>query len=288
MHFTADREGKITKEDSRQDRILAGLYQNMAGRILLRPLVSPAVSKFAGKILDSGASRILIPSFIRSQSIDMSDYERRRYVSFNDFFKRKLVFGARKIEKSPDAFICPCDSRLGVYKINDSGAFLIKHTRYTVKSLLANQKLAKLYDGGYLWVFRLCVADYHRYIYIDEGITSGIIHIPGVFHTVNPIAGDVFPIYKKNTREYCLLRSKHFGTVLQMEVGAMLVGKIENRPGGRKVCRGEEKGNFAYGGSTIILMTQAGKVRPDADILENSQRGIETKVRLGEQVGVKS
>ena len=69
-------------------------------------------------------------------------------------------------------------------------------------------------------MFRLCVDDYHRYIYIDDGFESRRVHIPGELHTVNPVANDVYPIYKENTREYALLKTVNFGTVLMMEVGA--------------------------------------------------------------------
>ena len=48
----------------------------------------------------------------------------------------------------------------------------------------------------------------------------------------------------------------------------------------------EEKGNFAFGGSTIVLMTQKDRVLPDPDILLNSEKGIETRVHLGEKIGV--
>ena len=116
--------------------------------------------------------------------------------------------------------------------------------------------------------------------------SSRNVHIPGVFHTVNPAASDRFPVYKENTREYCLLRSENFGTLLQMEVGAMLVGQIENNPGNKTVARGQEKGHFAFGGSTVILMTQKGRVVPDQDLLESSRREIATRVQLGEKVGI--
>ena len=102
---------------------------------------------------------------------------------------------------------------------------------------------------------------------------------------MNPVANDVYPIYKENTREYSLLRSRHFGTVLMMEVGALMVGKIENHSESSSVKRGQERGNFAFGGSTIILMIQKDKVLPDQDILKNSRRGIETRVHLGEKTG---
>lgn len=285
-HLVRERTGKTLKEESGLDRLVGGLYNHAPGRILLRPLVSPALTGFAGKILDSGVSRILIRPFIKSSGISMREYEKREYGSFNDFFTRKLIPGARDIRREPEIFISPCDSRLSVYRIEEDKRFFIKNTPYTLGSLLRNRRLASAFRGGYIWVFRLCVDDYHRYIFVDGGETNKIVRIPGIFHTVNPIANDRYPVYKENTREYALLRSENFGKVLQMEVGAMLVGKIVNHRGNRTVSRGQEKGYFAYGGSTVILITEKGAVRPDRDILKNSRENIETRVRMGERVGV--
>ena len=287
MHLIADRGGRVREENSFQDRLLEWMYSHMPGRLLLSPLVSPAVSKFGGRLLSRKVSRVFIKPFIRSHSIDMSQYEKKRYTSYNDFFTRRLMDGARPVEMEPHIFVSPCDSRLGVYEINRLRTFAVKHTRYTAFGLLKSRKLAEQYTGGYVWIFRLCVDDYHRYIFIDGGTESRRFQIPGVFHTVNPAAGDRFPIYKENTREFSILQSENFGEIIQMEVGAMFVGKIENRPRKARVERGQEKGNFAFGGSTVILMTRAGKVLPDQDILENSLRGIETKVKLGERIGEK-
>lgn len=288
MNLTADRQGNVVMEDSVQDRFLAWMYEHAAGRILLRPLISPVFSRAGGRLLDTGLSSVLIRPFIRAAGIDMSEYENRHYRSYNDFFTRKLVPGARRIDDSPESFISPCDSRLSVYRISgDSDSVIIKHTRYSLASLLRDRKLAAGYAGGYLWVFRLCVDDYHRYIYVDQGSVSQTRHIRGVFHTVNPVANDVYPVYKENTREYSLLKSDHFGKILQMEVGALLVGKIENQKHTGSVKRGQEKGNFAFGGSTIILMTEKDRVCPDEDILNHSKQGMETRVLLGECIGRK-
>ncbi len=285
MNRIAERNGRITEENSIQDRFLAWMYGHMAGRILLRPLVCPVFSRIGGRLLSTRLSALFIRPFIRAGRIDMSQYEKRKYLSYNDFFTRKLMPGARKVSDVSDCFISPCDSRLSVYEISDSCAVNIKYTRYSVAALLRDRKLAEEYSGGYIWVFRLCVDDYHRYIYVDNGTVSQSRHIAGVFHTVNPAANDVYPIYKENTREYTLLESEHFGTILQMEVGALLVGKIQNHRRTGPVKRGQEKGSFAFGGSTIILMTKKGAVCPDEDILSNSARGIETRVLLGEQIG---
>lgn len=285
MHLVSDREGVIVQEDSLQDRILEWIYGHKTGRLAIRPLISPAVTALGKFVLDSKASKVFIAPFVLRHSIDLSQYEKKEYTSYNDFFTRKLLCGARKIERQPEAFISPCDGRLGVYEINDMRGFSIKNSRYTVPGLLRNKKLAEKYAGGYIWVFRLCVEDYHHYVYVDGGKESKRFRIPGVLHTVNPAAGDRIPIYKENTREYSVLKSDNFGEIIQMEVGAMFVGKIENGPVRARAERGQEKGNFAFGGSTVILMTRAGRVQPDEDILDNSARGIETRVRLGERIG---
>ena len=136
-------------------------------------------------------------------------------------------------------------------------------------------------------VVRLTVDDYHRYCYVDDGEKSEQVRIRGVLHTVNPAANDAYPIYKMNAREYCLLRTEHFGTVLMMEVGALMVGRIRNYHQKCRVKRGQEKGRFEFGGSTVVLLLEPGKVEPDRDLLVNSRKGYETIVKMGEQIGRK-
>ena len=120
--------------------------------------------------------------------------------------------------------ISPCDGKVTVCPIQRDGLFLIKQTQYTVRSLLKDEKLAKRYEGGTAYIIRLTVDDYHRYCYVADGVKSAQRKIRGVFHTVNPVANDYAPIYKMNTREYCLVQTEELGTVLQMEVGALMVG----------------------------------------------------------------
>lgn len=285
MYLTADREGKIEKENGIQDRLLEWMYAHRAGRAMLCLFIRPSVSRMGGRILDSGVSRLLIRPFIRSHSINMDEYETKDFCSYNDFFKRILKPGIRSVMTIPDIFVSPCDSRLSVYRINGQEEFQVKHAGYTLGSLLRDRKLAEKFAGGYIWIFRLCVEDYHHYIYVDNGRELVRRRIQGVFHTVNPAAGNRMPVYKENTREYSVIKTENFGEVIQMEVGALLVGRIENRKKTSLVKRGQERGNFAFGGSTVILVTREKKAQPDWDILENSRQGIETRVKLGERVG---
>ena len=281
-----DLQGKKVSNITNQDKLLSFLYTNIFGRMLLKPLIQPQVSKLAGRYLSSAHSKWLISKFIERNEINMDIYEECDYSSFNDFFTRKIKPDCRPVPEDLDVLISPCDCLATVYPIQENTTFSIKNTEYTLRSLLRSPRLAKRFRGGYAYVLRLTVEDYHRYLYSVSGKQSKNYHIDGTFHTVNPIANDDLPIYKENTREYTVIRSKEFGDVLQMEVGALLVGKISNHKQSTVVTRGEEKGFFEYGGSTIVVLTQKGRVTPRSDLLTNSKNGYETKVLQAHPLGI--
>lgn len=281
-----DLQGKKVSNITNQDKLLSFLYTNIFGRMLLKPLIQPQVSKLAGRYLSSAHSKWLISKFIERNEINMDIYEECDYSSFNDFFTRKIKPDCRPVPEDLDVLISPCDCLATVYPIQENTTFSIKNTEYTLRSLLRSPHLAKRFRGGYAYVLRLTVEDYHRYLYSVSGKQSKNYHIDGTFHTVNPIANDYLPIYKENTREYTVIRSKEFGDVLQMEVGALLVGKISNHKQSTVVTRGEEKGFFEYGGSTIVVLTQKGRVTPRSDLLTNSKNGYETKVLQAHPLGI--
>ena len=280
-----DRDGNISKDDSGQDRLLKWMYSTPLGRGALKVLVQPWVSKVAGAFLDSRFSTCIIPGFVESNNINMNDYVDETYSSYNQFFTRHIRPELRPIEGDENTVTSPCDGKLSVYKITNNSTFSIKNTRYTVNSLLRSKELAKRYEGGTICIFRLTVDDYHRYSYIDDGIKSGEYFIQGVYHTVNPVANDIYPIYKENTRQFSLLKSEHFKTVLMMEVGALLVGRIVNYKGHSKVKKGEEKGRFEFGGSTVVLMFEKDAVDIDKQLWLNTVNGYETIVRMGQSIG---
>ena len=190
---------------------------------------------------------------------------------------------------TPDALVSPCDSKLTVYKIDEDSIFDIKGVSYHVDEFLRSRKLAEQYNEGFFCIFRLEVSDYHRYMYIDNGRKSKNFHIDGFYHTVNPIALEKADIYRENTREFTVLHTENFGKVIHAEVGAMLVGKIKNhhRDKGYRFKRGEEKGMFEFGGSTVVLIFKKDTVEFDDDIVLNTKNGFETVVKMGEKIGHK-
>lgn len=279
------RNGEEVRGNEKQDRLLAWLCGCTAGRFLLRILACPKISRSVGTVMDMQVSAPIVRIFVKKNHIRLDECEKQHFSSWNDFFCRKLRQESRPIAAQTDAIISPCDGKLTVYEINEKLRFPVKGRTYSLESLLRNARLAERYAGGVLFVFRLTVDDCHRFCYIADGKKSANVHIPGVLHSVNPYIAGSFPVYHENAREYSLLAARDIGMVLMIEVGATMVGRIVNRHGAARVKKGEEKGYFAFGGSTVILCFQKGRIAPDADILKNSAEGVETLVRRGERIG---
>ena len=282
------RDGTKIDGTTGQDHLLEVIYGHALTRMLLRPFLSPAVSDICGKFLSTRLSRRIIPSFVKKNHIDLSIYEKQEFDSYNAFFTRKIKAEQRPINDQKNVLISPSDGKVTAYPITQKGRFWIKHTQYTAAQLLKDERLAERYMGGWIYVIRLTVDDYHRYCYVADGRKSRQRKIRGVLHTVNPVANDYYPIYKMNSREYCLLKTKEFGTILLMEVGALMVGKINNHEeDSAQVKRGDEKGMFEFGGSTIVVMTEPGMTKPDKDIIQNTKVQAETLIKMGEPIGCK-
>lgn len=279
-----NRNGEKLEYDQSQDEFLKHLYGSFAGRSLLKVLTQPIITKLGGSFMNSSLSKGQINSFVEKNHIDLNLYEEREYNSYNDFFTRRIKDGVRKIDSDPEAFIAPCDSKLTVYPITESLQLKVKNSVYTLEDLLMSPTLADEYKDGLCLIFRLTVDDYHHYHFIDDGTAGKEHYIKGIFHTVNPIASEYYPIYKTNSRAYTVLHTKHFGDVVQMEVGAMMVGKITNLPK-KSFKRGEEKGYFEFGGSTVILLVKKDIVEIDEDILKHSSNEDEVRVLMGERIG---
>ena len=278
-----DRKTKKEKEMVYSKGVIF-LYKNVFGRIILKIIGNRFVSKIVGSYMNSSLSKRRINKTIKNNNINMDLYEKREFTSFNDFFtrhKKSLDFDMNK-----NHLISPCDSKLMAIKLNKKASFDIKGSRYTLKNII-NEDLTKEYENGYALIFRLEVTDYHRYHFIDDGTREQYKYIKGKLHTVQPIAVERYRVFHQNAREYTILHTENFGDVVQVEVGAMMVGKIKNNHSIHKFHRGDEKGYFEFGGSTIILFFKDNKIIVDDDILFNSTLGKETIVSCGEKIGIK-
>jgi len=278
----------VVKKQEKPAASLRFLYNTKAGGICLKLLTARWLSRLVGKFLDGRLSKGLIKGYVKKHGIDMSEYLAEEYKSFNAFFTRRICPELRPFDLSPEAFVSPCDAKVSAYRINEGGRYEIKGFSYTVESLLKSEELAEKYRGGLCLVFRLCVEDYHRYFYIDGGSKEKNVFIKGRLHTVQPAALEKRRVFTENCREYTVLHTDHFGDVTQVEVGAMMVGRIVNNPVENRFERGDEKGRFEFGGSTVVLLLERGRVELDEEFFENTAHDDETVVKCGERIGCAS
>ncbi|MBR6488467.1 MAG: phosphatidylserine decarboxylase [Clostridiales bacterium] len=265
-------------------RSLERLYNTWYGRVLSKFILLPVFSTMATSEDRRKSSVKKIAPFVDEYKIDMNDFEDREYTSFSDFFTRRIKPGKRPVDADPSAVISPADSKILCYDIGDDLKFTVKGSIYTPDEIVGNNIDLKSFAGGKALVFRLSMDDYHHYCHIDSGKVSDSVEIKGKLHTVSSISSK-YKIYKENHRIVNILDTEHFGRVIYIEVGALLVGRIKNN-GLTVFEKGQEKGYFEQGGSTIVLFFEKDKIKVDDDILEMSGNGIETKVRMGERIGV--
>jgi len=259
----------------------------LADKVLKRPFLSALV----GARKHTPKSKESIQSFIQEYGIDINEVADpiESFETFNAFFIRTLKEGARPIPQGAEALISPADGRLIHFPINQDTVIPVKGSAFTIQGLLADASLASRFRDGDCIIVRLAPADYHRFIYLDAGKQSGHRHIHGSLHSVSPYAiWQGLKVFTENRRELCLLETENFGAVAQVDVGAMLVGKmVQSQEHGGTFTRGDEKGYFEFGGSTIVLLFESGKIQLDPDIREYSSQGIETLVKCGSQIGTK-
>jgi phosphatidylserine decarboxylase len=268
---------------------LRAVYSSHAfSRLLASILSRPVFSRFYGIYQSSFLSRRSIDPFVRQFQINMGEFEDRGYRTFNDFFARRFRDGARKFIQNPGTFPAFAEGRLLAYaSVQEDHPLPVKGGFLRPTDLLGSEENTACFSGGPCIIIRLCPQDYHRFHFPDSGRAVSQWRIPGSLHSVSLIALSMRGgILNENERCITLLETEHFGNIAFVEVGAMFVGKIiQVHP---PVCvfnRGDEKGYFEFGASTVIVLGEAGKWMPDKDLIEKTKSGWETLVQLGEAIG---
>ncbi|KAF8159630.1 phosphatidylserine decarboxylase-domain-containing protein [Crassisporium funariophilum] len=246
-----------------------------------------------GAIYDSPQSAAAIPSFVQTYSIhtdELLEPDLSKYKTFNEFFSRKVRPDARPVQGDELVVCSAADCRLTVYEsFNAAKTFWVKGKNFNIPSLLNVQESSPTVDAfqdSSLAIFRLAPADYHRFHSPIDCEIGDIENIPGHLYTVNPQAVNEpgFDVLTANTRSVLYL--KHVPTGLPVAfvaIGALLVGSINWTGGkekGSKLNRGDELGYFAYGGSTIVVVFPKELIKFDDDLVQNSQKPIETLVKV--------
>lgn len=287
IQYYERESGQIKTEKVAGEKWLVWLYYNPIGEATLWALAKrKLVSTIYGNMMDRTYSAKKIHPFIEDFDIDMSVAQEQEFKNFNDFFTRKLKDNARPINTSTNIVVSPADGKILAYADISNSDFIIKGFRFDVYSFLDNPDLAQKYHDGALLIIRLAPVDYHRFHFPVSGNVSPNKKIEGDYYSVNPFAlRKKAEIFCLNKREYTILSNPLFGDVIMAEVGATMVGSIEQTFKGSSVNKGEEKGYFKFGGSTVILLFEESKIHIDEDLLINTSKGYETTVKMGERIG---
>lgn len=290
IQYYERESGQLKTEKVAGEKWLVWLYNNPIGEATLWTLAKrKLVSSVYGKMMDRTSSAKRIQPFIEDFDIDMSGFQEQEFENFNDFFARKLKDNARPVDTSFNIVVSPADGKIMAYSDISNSDFIIKGFRFDVSSFLDNAVLANKYRDGTLVIIRLAPVDYHRFHFPVSGNLTANKKIEGDYYSVNPFAlRKKAEIFCLNKREYTIISNPLFGDVVMAEVGATMVGSIIQTYNGSSIKKGEEKGYFKFGGSTVILLFEKGKIRVDNDILINTANGYETSVKMGQRIGYNS
>jgi len=288
IRYVDRQDGKTKTEQVVAGGALYWLYANPVGELTLWAMVKRKfVSQIYGHLMDTKWSARKISPFVKKYRINLSECRRQNFSSFNDFFTRKLKPDARKIDTSQNTVVSPGDGKLLAYTDISNHDFIVKGYRFQLRSFLQNDSLARIYQHGSLFLLRLCPTDYHRYHFPVSGKISPLKKIPGAYYSVSPLAiKQRIKIFCENKRQYDIITTHNFGPVLMAEIGATMVGSMVQTFTGNTAIKGDEKGYFKFGGSSVILLFRKGKIKIDPDLLQNTQNRLETQVKLGERIAV--
>lgn len=278
--------GRVETEKVFGDLWVRLLYGGAGGHLLARGILSRRiVSRLVGALQSTRCSARRIRPFVDAFAIPMDEYEDREWSSFNDFFIRRFRPGARGFVADPRAMPAFVEARyLAFDHIHRDVTFPVKG-RFLTPAAIFDDSDAASFEGGPMLLARLAPVDYHRFHFPDDGEISGQRRIPGRLHSVNPVALRRRPhILASNQRHLTFMETSHFGRLAMVEVGAMNVGRIVQTHPGASFERGQEKGYFCFGASTVLLFGEPGRWRPAADLLEQTALERESLVRLGEEV----
>lgn len=263
----------------RSDRSVEFLYGTRFGRLIMRIMLKTHMDRIAVGYLRSPLSKPIIKRYIEKHHIPMEEFYGMEFRSFRDFFARRRT--SITFDPDPSHLISPCDSLLSIHDINKDSVFHIKGSDYSINDLIRSKQLAEEYTNGTCLMFRLCASDYHHYCHIDDGYQGKNHYIPGELHSVQPAAFKTRPVFKTNRRTWTLMATENFGPVIQVNIGAFVVGGIVNIKENARFSKGSEMGYFDLAGSTVVLLFKNGRISILDKLCEDIRKNGEARVYQG-------
>jgi len=283
--------GEVETEEVYGERWLRWILFNPFGQVALHAVAKRAwFSRWYGWRMSCAGSASRVKPFIEQYKIAEAEHVKAadEFMSFNDFFYRKLKPEARPVDDATDSVVFPADGRhLGFAKASEVEGVFVKGQKFDLKRLLGDSDLAERFAGGAAVFSRLCPVDYHRFHFPVAGVPGNARLINGQLYSVNPLAlRDRLAILWENKRFVTEIDTEEVGKVLVLEIGATNVGSVNlTYVPTRPVKKGEEKGYFAFGGSATFTIFEPGRVKLADDLLEQSAQQRELYAKVGDYMG---
>ncbi|MFK8045871.1 MAG: archaetidylserine decarboxylase [Crocinitomicaceae bacterium] len=289
VEFVDRKTGKKIVERVPGGGMMRFLYsQNILGRFILWAIVKRRIlSVVIGWYMLNPLSAKTARKFVTKHNLDLSDYQvpEGGFKHFNRFFYRKIKTGSRPIG---DGIISPADGKILVFPtIDSSNEFYIKGEKFNLNKFFQSDAMAEKYNDGAMAVIRLAPTDYHRFHFPVSGYVLQNQRLEGMYYSVSPLAlKRNMRIFWQNKRHFVSVETEDLGEVAIAEVGATLTGSIvQSHWPNIDVEKGDEKGYFAFGGSTVIVFFEKSAMKFSDDLLANTNFGLETAVKMGETIG---
>ncbi|MCL2576806.1 MAG: phosphatidylserine decarboxylase [Defluviitaleaceae bacterium] len=281
-------DGQLEQERICPERLMRLIYENPVGGAGLLWLVKrKAVSRLYGLYCRTKLSAKGIPQFIEKYGVDMTGCH-GTYKNFAQFFAREKM--GVEFPKEAHVLGSPCEGLVSIFSdIKPAQIIAAKGTDFSLEELFADAKLAQEYSGGTMVSIRLTPANYHRMHFFDAGVVTSTRLIKGDLYSVSPLAlNRVVKLYCRNKRALIQFSTENFDDAVLVEVGATFVGSIVHCfEEGERVNRGDVASYFKPGGSLVLLFLKKGTFKPNPDLILRTIEGVETKIPIGESLGVK-
>jgi phosphatidylserine decarboxylase len=213
---------------------------------------------------DSVASAAAVPSWMSDPRINMTDYvvPPGGYQSFNEFFVRQIKPGVRPIDApdNPVILTSPADSSLMniADRLTSITTIGVKGENLNIREMLGNDPLSDNFINGRAVLCMLNTTDYHHFHAPVAGQIVSQRQLGGLYYGMD---GGWIEYFFQHRRGYMIFDTARFGHVAMVCVGMFTISSVNfTTSTGANVKKGDELGNFAYGGSAVILLFEPGRV----------------------------
>ncbi len=241
---------------------------------------NPLYAKLLRSFVSSRASSLLIPGFIKTFQVDMTDYleDPGSYRSLQQFFSRRTLEGSRPVTMLEKTIASPVDGVLTACgSLSGDGSFEVKGVRHSAQTLLAVTGAAERYQNGSFAVFYLSPKEYHR---IHAASAGRVLRRWAAGEYSEPVNDMAFLLGRTPLADNYRLMTEmegEAGRYITAKIGALNVNSITPSSLQESFEKGDEMAAFGFGSSVVLLYE-----RPD--VKWKKEAG--TFVRQGEAVAV--